>query len=74
LYVRRNDDVSCISTASLTRNRGRSRNLDTPIPDIEAVHHALFDTVSNSEGGVISVREVAELAQKYASSSDGEAN
>lgn len=48
------------------------RNVDTPIPGIEAVLHALFDTVSGSKGGVVSVREVAKLARQYAPLSNRE--
>lgn len=44
------------------------RNLDTPIPDNEAVLHALFDTISGNRSGdkVISVAEIARLATRYA--------
>ena len=43
------------------------RNLATPIPDIEAVIHALFDAVSQRRGASpnISVEEVATLAKRY---------
>jgi hypothetical protein len=44
-----------------------ARNLDTPIPDIEPVIHALFDTMFSQRdpGAVISVEEVAKLAKLY---------
>lgn len=41
------------------------RNLEIPIPDIEAVVHALFDIVAGSNGGVVNAREVIELAKRY---------
>jgi hypothetical protein len=43
------------------------RNLGTPVPDVEAVIHALFDSVAQprGEGVVISVEEVAKLAERY---------
>jgi hypothetical protein len=41
------------------------RNLEVPIPDVEAVIHALFDVVSSSKRGVVSTRDVAELAKRY---------
>lgn len=43
------------------------RNLDTPVPDDEAVLHALFDAISGSRPGdkVISVAEIAALAARY---------
>ncbi len=43
------------------------RNLATPIPDIEAVTHALFDAVSQRRDASrnISVEEVAALAKRY---------
>jgi len=42
------------------------RNLEMSIPDVEPVIHAIFDVVSASKGGVVSHKEVAELAQRYA--------
>lgn len=44
------------------------RNIETPIPDIEQVIHALFDAVSDPNArGVISVEKVAAMAKKYQS-------
>ena len=45
------------------------RNLATPVPDQEAVVHALFDSVSRRRSGsaVISVEEVAASAERYGS-------
>lgn len=45
------------------------RNLDMPIPEDEAVLHALFDTISANRPGdkVISVTEIATLAARYSS-------
>ena len=42
------------------------RNLEVPIPDLEPVMHAMFDVVADAKEGVISIKEIAELAQKYA--------
>jgi hypothetical protein len=44
------------------------RSMEIPIPDIEAAIHAIFDIVSGErqKQGVISVKELAELAIKYA--------
>lgn len=42
------------------------RNTEVPIPDIEPLLHALFDTVSASKGGVINAKEIADLAIQYA--------
>jgi len=43
------------------------RNLAVPIPDDEAVIHALFDTLysDGDPGGVISVEQVAGIARRY---------
>lgn len=43
------------------------RNLETPIPDIEPVIHALFDSISARRAGsaTISVSEVASIAKRY---------
>jgi hypothetical protein len=45
------------------------RDINTPIPDIEPVVHAMFDLATAEDavpGCVVSVREVAELGMKYA--------
>jgi hypothetical protein len=43
------------------------RNLDCPIPDAEAIVHALFDLARCGErGAVLPIGEVAELALRYA--------
>lgn len=46
------------------------RNLAIPIPDDEEIIHALFDVVSKGgrKESVIDIREVTELANKYAAS------
>lgn len=42
------------------------RNVDTPIPDVEAVLHALFDSVANGRPGIeIKVADVASRARPY---------
>ncbi|MGK9055251.1 hypothetical protein [Neorhizobium petrolearium] len=51
------------------------RNSEVPIPDLEEVVHALFDTVSRPGGRrVISVDEIAQLARRYDVSLAGKAN
>jgi hypothetical protein len=51
------------------------RNLDCPIPDAEAVLHALFDLAARGEAGkTASVAEVAELALRYAAAPGQEAH
>lgn len=47
------------------------RNLAMPIPNDEAIIHALFDTLNSggNPGGVISVEQVAEIARRYNSGS-----
>jgi hypothetical protein len=49
------------------------RNTTVPIPDIEPVIHALFDSVSaaSGTGKVLSVAEVAALARSYSDPSKG---
>jgi hypothetical protein len=43
------------------------RNLDCPIPDVEAILHAMFDLVARGDlGEVLPVATVAELAQRHA--------
>lgn len=45
------------------------RNTEVTIPDLEEIIHAIFDAVSRSgRKGVISVKEIAELAAKYGAS------
>jgi hypothetical protein len=44
------------------------RNMEVPIPDLEPLIHAIFDVISASKGGVVSSREVADLAMQYAAS------
>src|SRR5216684_2156650 len=46
------------------------RNVGVPIPDNEALIHAIFDVVAASEGGVVGSALVAELAMRYASTGD----
>jgi len=43
------------------------RSLSTPIPDVDAVLHAIFDIVAERREGVISAKEVAALAGRYGS-------
>lgn len=43
------------------------RNLATPIPEVEDVFHAIFDIVTGRREGVITTKEVADLASRYAS-------
>jgi hypothetical protein len=50
---------------------GFCRNPEVPIPDLEPLIHAVFDVVSASKGGVVSTREVAELALRYAAADEG---
>ena len=49
------------------------RNTACPIPDVEPVLHAVFDLAAKDRepGAVISVKEAAELALKYAAAEDG---
>jgi hypothetical protein len=45
------------------------RNISAPIPDIEEIIHAIFDSVYNQRPGgprVVTSREIGELAQRYA--------
>jgi hypothetical protein len=58
----------------LTLRTAFCRNLEMPIPDIEPLMHALFDVVSASNGGAVSTEQVAELALRYASISNGGAS
>jgi len=50
------------------------RDVTVPIPDLEEVHHALFDIISSGDNDqrVIGVREVAELAKRYSLTPDDE--
>lgn len=51
------------------------RNIDTPIPDIEEVIHAIFDSVSQpTKRGFISVKDIADLAVKYSAAQPAKAN
>ncbi|AYG64522.1 hypothetical protein [Rhizobium jaguaris] len=51
------------------------RNTEIPIPDLEEVIHALFDTVSQrKDQGVITAEEIASLARSYVISPRGKGN
>lgn len=51
------------------------RNIDTPIPDVEEIIHAIFDSVSQpTKRGFISVKDIAALAQQYGASNPSKAN
>jgi hypothetical protein len=51
------------------------RNIETPIPNVEEIIHAIFDSVSQpAKHGVISVKEIADLATKYSAPNPSKAN
>ncbi|EMN8299887.1 hypothetical protein ACX1FK_28105 [Pseudomonas aeruginosa] len=51
------------------------RNIGIEIPDVEEIIHALFDHVSNPKAaGIVTVEEIAALAQRYYISKDSTPN
>ncbi|MDP3668277.1 MAG: hypothetical protein Q8R69_01100, partial [Telluria sp.] len=50
------------------------RNMEVPMPDSEEIIHAIFDSVTRGEDGIVSIDEIMALARKYGTSNAEQLN